>query len=204
MASGGIDLAQVFQVVTTSLMQNQAQLNQADTIDQNHGDDMVEIFKLITQAVGEKKSATPAQQLARASSLVGARGSGTARHYAAGLAQASKQVTGKTLTQGMVMQLLQTLVGGGRSTSTASSGGGDLMTALMGGLSGGTDGQIDGGDVLQAGLTFLSSSQGQQVLSNLMGSMTADEGQAPKTYRAQSGSVVTQAVLQMLSGMAKR
>jgi hypothetical protein len=204
MAKSGIDLTQVFGAVAATMVQNQAQLNQADSIQHNHGDDMVEIFKLITQAMGEKKSASPSDQLARASSLVGARASGTARHYAAGLAQAAQQVKGKTLTQDMVMTLLQTLVGGGRSMPAAASGGGDLMSALMGGLSGGTDGQVDGGDLLQAGLTFLSSSQGQQVLTNLMGSMTADEGKPAKDYRAQSGALVTQAVLQMLGGMTRR
>jgi len=204
MPKNTLDLGQVFQAVTRSLVESRDQLNQADTIDQNHGDDMVEIFKLIAQAMAEKRGAPPAEKLARAAQLVLSRQSGTARHYAAGLSGAAEQVKGKNLTPDMAMQLVQTLVGGGRAAPAVSTGGADLIGTLMGGMSGGADGQVDSGDLLQAGLSFLSSPQGQQVLGGLMSSMTADPGGAPKDYRAQSGAVVTQAMLQMLGGLGKR
>jgi hypothetical protein len=204
MPNNALDLGRVFQAVAGSLLENRDQLNQADTIDQNHGDDMVEIFKLITQAMGETPGASPADQLARASELVRSRQSGTSRHYAAGLTGAAEQLKGKNLTADMAMQLVQTLVGGGRAAPAASTGGGDLLGALMGGLSGGTDGKVDSGDLLQAGLSFLSSPQGQQVLGGLMSSMTADPGGPPKDYRAQSGAVVTQTMLKVLGALGKR
>ena len=63
MPGNQIDLSQLFGQVVQSLSQNQGALNQADEYNKNHGDNMVEIFKLVTQALQEKKDAKPAAQL---------------------------------------------------------------------------------------------------------------------------------------------
>ena len=48
--SNGIDLSQIFSAVTGALQDNKASLNKADSYNQNHGDNMVQIFELITKA----------------------------------------------------------------------------------------------------------------------------------------------------------
>jgi hypothetical protein len=53
-----------FQTVTQSLAGKKEELNQADTYNNNHGDNMVDIFKVITQAMEQKQDAAPSDQLA--------------------------------------------------------------------------------------------------------------------------------------------
>ncbi|MFT3893318.1 MAG: hypothetical protein QM730_16955 [Anaerolineales bacterium] len=65
--SGGLDLASLFNVATQALAANQSTLNQADTENQNHGDNMVQAFNMITQALGSQPGASPSQQLDHAS-----------------------------------------------------------------------------------------------------------------------------------------
>ena len=60
MQSRGIDLANLFQSVTGTLSQNRATLNEADTQNHDHGDNMVDTFEVITRAMKEKKGADPA------------------------------------------------------------------------------------------------------------------------------------------------
>ena len=98
MATQQVNLAKVFKTVATALDSNRSTLNQADSYNHDHGDNMVEIFNLIAGAMKEKKTASPAEQLAYASSLLGQKPSGSAKYYAGGLAQAAQQFAGKSVT----------------------------------------------------------------------------------------------------------
>ena len=51
--SGNVDLIKLFSAVAETMVENQESLNKADEYNQDHGDHMVEIFKLITGAVKE-------------------------------------------------------------------------------------------------------------------------------------------------------
>ncbi len=106
-----IDLLSLFKSVTGTLQDNRESLNKADEYNANHGDNMVEIFDVITQAISKKGGADPADQLAYASQLLGKKKSGSAQAYAQGLSQASNQFQGKKVTQDNAMQLIQTLLG---------------------------------------------------------------------------------------------
>ena len=70
MSPSKVNLLKAFQAVSQALNQNQSALNQADTYNHDHGDNMVEIFRVITQAMDEKKGASPAGQLTYASELL--------------------------------------------------------------------------------------------------------------------------------------
>ena len=59
----GTDLAGLFNVAAKTLMANQASLNQADAENQNHGDNMVQAFKMISKAMASQRGAPPSQQL---------------------------------------------------------------------------------------------------------------------------------------------
>ena len=76
MQQKSIDLASLFQSVTGTLAKNKKKLNAADEENHDHGDNMVDTFEVITQAMKEKANADPADQLAYASQLLRQRKSG--------------------------------------------------------------------------------------------------------------------------------
>ena len=99
MASGEISLLDLFSKVSNTMQKNQKQLNEADTYNHDHGDHMVEIFDVITQAMKEKSSADPADQLEYAAQLLRKKASsGSGDLYAEGLKNAAEKITGKELS----------------------------------------------------------------------------------------------------------
>lgn len=174
-ATKSIDLSKLFGTVAQTMAQNKTSLNEADTYNHDHGDNMVQIFEVITQAMKEKQDATPAQQLAYASKILEAKSqSGSAKIYAEGLSNAAAEFKGsKAITTDTAMLLIQTLLGAQGSVSTTtqtqSGGTGDLLGSLLGSLSGTqqstTQSQESGtGDLLGSllgGLTGTSTTEGQ-------------------------------------------
>jgi len=130
--SRGLDLSSLFNVATQALAANQSSLNQADTENQNHGDNMVQAFSMISQALSGQQGASPSQQLNHASQVLAQNGtSGSAQVYSQGLAQAAQQLQGHSaVTPDNAMTLVQSLLGGGQQSA---SQGGDLLGALLGG-----------------------------------------------------------------------
>src|SRR5262245_37781656 len=93
----GMDLGSLFNVATQALAANQSSLNQADTENQNHGDNMVQAFNLISQALASQQGSSPSQQLSHASQYLAQNGtSGSAQIYSQGLAQAAQQLQGQS------------------------------------------------------------------------------------------------------------
>jgi hypothetical protein len=113
--SSPIDLGKLFQSVIGTLDKNKESLNKADTNNHDHGDNMVNTFELITNAMKEKQGADPAGQLAYAAEVLRQQKSGSAQLYAKGLSQASQQFTGKQINSDNVMTLIPTLLGVGEA-----------------------------------------------------------------------------------------
>ena len=113
--SSPIDLGKLFQTVMGTLAKNKESLNNADTNNHDHGDNMVNTFELITRAMKEKKDANPSDQLAYASEILGQQKSGSAQLYAKGLSQASQQFQGQQVTSDNATILIQTLLGVGEA-----------------------------------------------------------------------------------------
>ena len=245
MASEQIDLLSLFGQATKSLKKSQTTLNQADTYNHDHGDHMVEIFDVITQAMKTKQNAEPADQLEYAAQLLRQKtSSGSSTVYANGLEQAAKQVLGKELNIGTIMSIIQALMGssqpsgqagsadalgsllgqllgGGGSSATGSrttqsAGGnvlGDLMGTIMGG-SGNAGGSSAGSgsdqgfgldDLLGAGMGYMSAKQsGKSDLEAITGALLNGSTMAQTPHRAQSGEVVTNALLGALSKMMQK
>ncbi len=226
-----IDLSSLFNVAAQALTVNQASLNQADTENQNHGDNMVQVFNMISQIMANQQGASPSQQLNSASQYLAQNGtSGSAHVYSQGLAQAAQQFQGQSaVTPDNAMMLVQSLLGGGQSAPQSSQGGdllasllggggqpsaqgADLLGSLLGGQSasqgqggGQQQGGIDLGDVLNAGMSFLNAKQEGQ--SNLQAALTALMSAGPlgqKPHRQESGQVVANALLQFIGNMAKK
>jgi hypothetical protein len=182
--SNQLNLASLFRTVAGSLANQRESLNQADTYNHDHGDNMVEVFNVISQAMQAKRNADPADQLEYASQLLRQQKSGSAQIYAQGLKQASKEFQGqKHVTTDSAMQLIQALMGGGQASSApAQAGIGDLLGSLLGGAGAGTQQpQTGGGDLLGAllggGSTGTQQPQagGGDMLGALLGSLTGTQ-----------------------------
>jgi hypothetical protein len=225
----GTDLSAIFNLATQALAANQASLNQADTENQNHGDNMVQAFSMISQALASQRGSAPSSQLQHASEYLAQNAtSGSAQVYAQGLAQAAQQLQGqKAVTPDNAMTLIQSLLGGSQPSAPAQPGndllgalmggqqsapqsGTDLLGALMGGQQTGTGGGglsdgLDVGDLLNAGMAFMSAKQ--QGKDSLQAALTALMSAGPmgqKPHRQQSGQLVANALMQAISGMAGR
>lgn len=226
----GLDLGALFNVAAQALAANQSSLNQADVENQNHGDNMVQAFGMISQALAGQQGTPPSQQLSHASQYLAQNGtSGSSQVYSQGLAQAAQQLQGQsTVTPENAMLLVQSLLGGGQPS--APQGANDLLGALMGGgqgsaeqpgadllgaLLGGEqptqvnasqpDSGLDMADLLNAGMTFMNAKQ--QGADNLQAAVSALMAAGPmgqKPHRQQSGQLVANALLQAVAGMTGR
>jgi hypothetical protein len=223
-------LSALFNAATQALAANQSSLNEADTENQNHGDNMVQAFSMISQSLAKQRGAPPAKQLRYASEVLAQNAnSGSAHVYAQGLAQAAQQFQGqKAVTPDNAMMLIQSLLGGAQQSAPqqggdlmgallgggqSTSGAGDLLGALLGGQSAGQvapqsgqqDAGIDLGDVLNAGMSFMNAKQQGQ--DNLQAALTALMSAGPmgqKPHRQQSGQLVANTLLQAVAAMASR
>jgi hypothetical protein len=207
----GTDLSALFNIATQALAANQSSLNQADTENQNHGDNMVQAFNMISQAMASQRGAPPSQQLQHASEYLAQNAtSGSGQIYAQGLAQAAQQFQGQSaVTPDNAMLLIQSLLRGGQQ-SAQQGGGADLLGSLLGGQQGqlNTGAQPEGldlGALLSAGMTFMSAKQqGQDNVQAALSALMSAGPMAQKPHRQQSGQLVANALLQAIAGMAKR
>lgn len=172
----GVNLASLFNVATQALSANQSTLNDSDTENHNHGDNMVQVFNTISQVMANNSNASPSEQFSQASQYLAQNGtSGSAHAYSQGLAQAAQQFQGQpAVTQDNAMTLIQSLLGGGGAQQQSgnpldallgggnASQGGDLLGTLLGGgqQTQGNQGQ-SGSDLLGALLGGGQPAQGQ-------------------------------------------
>lgn len=212
-----LDLVKLFGSVASTLATNKDQLNQADTYNHDHGDNMVEIFEVITQAMQQKKGANPADQLAYASQILRQRQSGSAQVYAQGLSQASKEFKGQPVTTDNAMTLIQSLLGATQAAPAQSQGGmgADLLGSLLGGMTGtqaapqaqqdNTPG-IDMGDILNAGMAYMNTKQRggsdtEAIINALVQGSTVGSS---SPHRSQSGALVVNTLLQTINAMSAK
>ena len=197
--SGNVDLVKLFSTVAETMVENKDSLNKADEYNQDHGDHMVDIFKMITGAVKEAPKDDVSAGLSTASKLLTEKKSGSAAMYAKGLAQAAEYFQGQDLDASQLLPLLQTMLGGGEAP--VSKGAGGLLDSLVGSLGGG-DG-LDLGDILNAGADFLGSKQaGGSNLEAALDAVISSSKMGESPHRAQSSKLVADTLLQaLMSGM---
>ena len=203
--ANNLDLSSLFQAVTNSMVENREPLNQADQYNHNHGDNMIEIFRVITEAMETKQDADPADQLAYASELLREKSqSGSAQIYAEGLSQASQEFTGQSINADNAMTLISLLLGGQQAApAQPSQPSGNLLGSLLSSFTGSqsTESQngLDLSDLLNAGMSFMSSKQqGKDNVESIMGALVSatQSGQSP--HRAESGALVAKTLLQVI------
>jgi hypothetical protein len=195
MPKENLDLAGIFNTVTQMLASNQQALNQADTYNQDHGDNMVQTFQTITGALKQKQGVSASKALSYAAKeLSKSTSSQSGQLYAQNLVRASTQFKGKSIDTMGALSLLQTLIGGGQvNQPTSQSAVSDILGSLLGNLTGGGQTpqqqtpQSSGGDLLGmlmgslAGGTGLSTqasnqSSGGDLLGSLLGGLLGGSG----------------------------
>jgi hypothetical protein len=198
MTNGQINLLQLFQAAAGALQHNQSALNNADSYNHDHGDNMVNTFDTIVQALRQKQDAKPAAQLKYISQQLEQKStSGSGKTYAQGFSQAAKKFKGTGITLENILPLLQLILGGGQASLGAGSST-DIIGSILGGLLGGQNasssqsGQgIDLGGLLGSVLGGQStSSQGSQDsgLGGLLGGLLGG-GQSSSTQSSQGGGL---------------
>lgn len=192
-----LDLLSLFGAVTGTLEENKSALNQADTYNGDHGDNMVKIFKMVTVAILDKKDSDVSTQLAAVSDRLGDLKSGSAQEYAKGFATAAEEFKGSGLTADSVLPLLQSLFGGGAAPDTDSS-----FQGMLSGFLGGDDGKINAGDLLSAGMSFFSAkNRGKNTQEALIEALIAQSAFGESPHRTQSSSLVASTIFDMLGSL---
>ena len=198
--SNKVDLVKLFSTVAETLVDNQDSLNKAEEYNLDHGDQMVEIFQLITGAMKEAPKDDVSSGLSAASKLLTGTKSGSAAMYAKGLAQAADYFQDQDLDATQLLPLVQTMLGGGEAT--VSKGAGGLLDSLVGSI-GGEDG-LDIGDILSAGAAFLQSKEeGDSNLEAAIDAVISASKMGETPHRAQSSKLVADVLLQSLMGGLK-
>lgn len=203
-----LDLEELFGAVLRTMQQNRHALNEADEVNHDHGDNMVDTFASITQAMRDTPGEAPSDRLAYASEILGRRNSGSARMYAEGLAQASREFEGKQVTRSNAAGLIQTLLGGGQAAPVQVEGSrelGDLLGTMLGGQQQQQQPQqgdgLDMGDLLKAGMAYMSAkSRGASNLQAIVSAVVAASAMG-SGYREQSSSLVVNTLMNAIQGM---
>jgi hypothetical protein len=212
MAGSSIDLMSLFQAASSVLSQNKTELNQADPYNHDHGDNISQVFNLITQAVGQKSTASPTAQLNYASQVLQQQAtSGSSQLYAQALQTAASQLQGQSnISANNIMPLIQSLLGGGQQpnpNTMANSGSGDLLGGLLSAFNGGgaqqsgTGTQQGGGgiqldDILRGGMAFLQAQQsGGGGVQGVVDALIAGSPLGESPARAQSAQLIAHSIL---------
>jgi len=204
-----LNLANLFKSVAGSLIDHKENLNNADTLNHDHGDNMVEVFNVISQAMQAKQNADPADQLQYASQLLRQKKSGSAQVYSQGLSQAASEFKGQQqVNPDNAINLIQALMGGGQaSTAQPQSGMGDLLGSLLsGGNTTTQQPQSEAGNLLGSllggGNTAEAQPQNQQASTGLDVGDLLSAGMAFMNTKSQGGNNMEAIVNALVTGSA--
>ena len=222
------DLSNLFGTALEAMAVNRQEINALDGYNGNHGDNMVENLRLITESLQEKSSQTPAEALGYASQRLQSQGrGGTSQYYARGLGQAAEQMQGRASLDGNdVMSLVQMLLGAipSEGHEPQPQAGGSVLDQVLGMASEQRpqarpfdqaqgrpqDSDLDLDDVLNvllpAGLAFLQAKQSgadtasaaKQALMSALMGGQVNPLQAG-TPRPAAGGLMAQSILQALA-----
>ena len=206
-----LDLNTIFQAVTQQLSEKKVKLNEADTYNHNHGDNMVQIFNLVQQAVAEKADKPVSEQLNYAGKVVEQNAnSGSAALYAQGLSKASENLKGESLSSDMLSMLVQSLLGTNQPKIQAEphpkQG---FLGSLLAGLFGKTQSQsseqqLGLDDLLQLGQAFMQGQQeGDGLSQEALQALLTGSPMGESDHRKESGSLVASTIMNFVSTLSK-
>lgn len=206
------ELANLFQAVLERLAGQREAFNLADGFNGNHGDHMVEIFRAAVQAAQGEHPAELAETMKQASlALKQLPDNGTARLYADGLELFASQFRQHAVTTGELMAYGQNLLrdGDGAVKRLASDRSGEVLKALVGGLSGWSQSagehpsrssSLNLGALFELGMAYLQAKQRGGSKAEILADAAASAsplGAVPHRY--QSGKLAIQALLEAMA-----
>jgi hypothetical protein len=220
MSESPIDLGDLFSAALKAVSSNRQQINQLDGYNGNHGDNMAENMRIITEALQAKRSQPPSEALQYARQMLEAQGKGgTSKYYAQGLDKAAAKLQGQSqFNSNDVMSLLMSILGavpsesGPQQSNTEASALQQIMglTSQQQTKTGSQAGTPDIGGLLDAlmpaGMAFLqakasgadSASAAQQAMMKALMAGQVNPLQAGKPRSAAAG-LVAQSILQALA-----
>ncbi len=195
------------------MRQSQPGLNQADPVNGNHGDHMVEIFELATQAAQEMQSGSLADAMAHAASLLEAQtGNGSARMYAHGLRQVAEQLRRYDISLDELVAYVQKTLREEKTSGQAAEPGlarsGEILKALVAGLV--NWGQVEEGKafsgsplnmgvLFEFGMAYWQAKQRGGERAAVLADAAATVSPLSKVpHRYQSGKLAIQALLEAM------
>ena len=209
-----LNLEQLFQSVTAVLVQNQAAFNQADPFNTNHGDHMVEIFQVASQAARENAGADLPEAMEYASQKMAERtDNGSALVYAHGLARMAQQFRSYGVTLDDLVLYVQGLIKKEEKSTSgeAAPRSGDVLKALLTGLSGWqnlesgqtpANNRLDMGYLIELGMAYMQAkSRGGSRLEVLADAAASTSPLGSLPHRYQSGKVALLALLQVMGSV---
>jgi hypothetical protein len=211
MMASDLDLNTIFQAVTQQLSEKKEKLNEADTYNHNHGDNMVQIFGLAQKAIAEQADKPVSEQLNYAGKVVEQNvHSGSAALYAQGLTRASENLKGASLSPDMMSVLVQSLLGTHQPTPQArpqpKKG---LLASLLASFLGkkqsqSSDQQLGLDDLLQLGQAFMQGQQGEGGLSqSALQALLSGSPMGESEHRKESGSLVASTLMNFVQSLSK-
>ncbi len=198
-----MDLSSIFKVVSAQLTDQKTVLNEADEYNHDHGDNMVQIFNLIQNAVSKKSDEPVVDQLTYASQVVKKESqSGSAKLLAQGLADAALNFSDKDLQPDTLGLLVQSLLNVKQEEAPKKEQG-DLLGSLLSGLTGKKEAEaaesepkLGVDELMRAGLAYFQAKQdGSSDVEALIGALLAASPMGQSKHRSMSGSLIANAIL---------
>jgi hypothetical protein len=209
-----LEVSSLFQSVLDLLIQKQPELNQADPYNLDHGDHMVEIFRIAVHAAQEKQSASLAEAMEYASQLLmRCEENGSAQVYAHGLTCLAEQFSQRQINLDDLAPYAQVAISGKKQENGSSNGGrsGDILKALLSALAEwerleteqpGSNRGVDLGYLLGVGMAYLQAKQkGGDRLRVLAETVVSSSPLGRVPHRHQSGLLVVQQIVQALGDL---
>ena len=208
------DLARLFRAVQEAMEVRRQVFNQADEINGNHGDHMVQIFDIAARAAKQQGGAELAEAMDRSGQwLVTCIDNGSAQVYARGLTCLAAQFSQRQLDLVDLAPYAQVAISGEKRENGQSTGGrsGEILKSLLSALAEwerleaeqpGSGRGMDLGYLLGIGMAYLQAKQqGGDRLRVLAETVVSSSPLGRVPHRHQSGLLVVQKILQALGDL---
>ncbi len=198
-----------------ALEQHRLELNQADRLNQNHGDNMVAVFQAACQAAAHKPDARLPEAMDYAARLLRRMpDNGSAQVYARGLEALAVQLRQRGLGLDELLAYVRSSLGSPAEVDqpqgeAANPRAGEILKALAAALStwerleadpGAAPGGLDMGALLGMGMAYLQAKQmGGDRLETLAEAMVLASPLGRLSHRSKSGRLVFQTLLREMS-----
>lgn len=203
-------LASLFEIVAERLKQDRSALNQSDTLNGNHGDHMIAIFQVASQAALQMSDNDLAAAMDLAASQLGEiDDNASAQLYALGLQQFSNQFRKQAINFDDLVTYIHSALAENKQSGPKNPKAGDVLKALISGLAGWQSAsqneaepkrEMDMGYLFDLGVIYLQAKQRTANKVEALAETAVSVSPLGKTpYRAQSGKLV---ILTLLKGMA--